>query len=78
MSHTTNTAPAFMLTAGTIAVDTAGMPWTVQRVKYDDHTGEVLAFYTDTECVRLAQNEAVQVMPPWEYELVQHMKGLTD
>lgn len=70
--NTTNTAPAFMLAAGTVAVDAAGNPWVIARVGVDEVDGDILAYFSNenNECMRFYANEAVTVMPAWEYALL--------
>lgn len=68
MSYNTNTAPAFLIVAGTTIVDGAGNRWSPVRVEVEG--GDVLAYHSDTEYVRFGANEAVEVLAPWEAELL--------
>ena len=70
--NTTNTAPAFMLAAGTVAVDAAGNPWVVARVGVDEVDGDILAYFNNVneEHMRFYPTQAVTVMPDWEYALL--------
>lgn len=67
LTHTTDTAPAWMLQAGSWVEDGAGAIFQVIRVEASD--GEVLAFYAPLEAVRYGYSQAVRVVPTWEAEL---------
>ena len=71
IKNTTNTAPAYMLAAGTVAVDGAGSPWVIARVGVDEVDGFVLAYFNNenNEHMRFHPHEAVRVMSDWEYQL---------